>query len=200
MPAPRILIVEDEIIVARDLQATLSRIGYDAFEIASRGREAVKKAEEGNADLVLMDIVLKGEMDGVTAAETIRKNLSLPVIYLTAHGEGETLTRAKQTEPFGYILKPYTERELRTNIDIALYRAEMERERERLLNELQQALLKIKTLEGILPICAHCKKIRDKNGAWREVSDYIEDHSRAEFTHGICPECAQKIYSQLDQI
>ena len=199
MSPPRILIVEDEIIVARDLKDTLNRLGYDAYDIASDGREAVAKAEDGRADLVLMDIVLKGEMDGVRSAETIRKKCSIPVVYLTAHGEGETLERAKQTEPFGYILKPFTERELKTNIEIALYRQEMERERDKLLNDLQKALFKIKTLEGILPICAHCKRIRDKDGKWHEVSDYIEEHSRAEFTHGICPDCAARIYSQIER-
>ncbi len=122
-----ILIVEDESIVALDIRSRLSRLGYAVPAIASSGEQAVRRAAELSPDLVLMDIQLKGEMDGVQAAEAIRTQLDTPVVYLTAYADSKTLERAKLTEPFGYILKPFEERDLRTTIEIALYKHGMER-------------------------------------------------------------------------
>ncbi len=190
----RIMIVEDEGIVARDLEKTLLRLGYEVTAIVHSGQAAVTEAAGGKPDLVLMDILLRGEMDGITAAAQIREQANIPIIFLTAYADNEILKRAIATEPFAYILKPFRERELHTNIEMAIYRHAMEEEREQLIRDLQEALGRVRTLEGILPICAHCKRIRDETGRWREVSSYIHDHSRAEFTHGICPDCVQKHY------
>ncbi|MFH1039359.1 MAG: response regulator [PVC group bacterium] len=190
----RIMIVEDEGIVARDLEKTLLRLGYEVTAVVHSGPEAVRRAVREKPDLVLMDIVLPGEMDGIAAAAQIRARANVPIIYLTAYADNEILQRAMVTTPFGYILKPFRERELYTNIETALCRHAMEEEREKLFNELQEALARIKTLEGILPICSHCKKIRDETGRWREVSAYLHDHSRVQFTHGICPDCIQNYY------
>ena len=122
----RILVVEDEGIISLDIQNMLKRLGYDVPTTASSGEEAIKKTEQIKPDLVLMDIVLKGETDGVEAAEQIRKRFDIPVIYLTAHADNEILERAKITEPFGYILKPIEEKELYTNIEIAFYKHKIE--------------------------------------------------------------------------
>jgi PAS domain S-box-containing protein len=123
----RILIVEDEGIIAKDIQSTLNRSGYSVIGIASSGEEAIKKAMEIHPDLVLMDIVLEGAMDGVEAAEHIRDHFDIPVVYLTAYSDDTTLQRAKITEPFGYILKPFQEKELYTTIEMALYKHTMQR-------------------------------------------------------------------------
>jgi len=122
MSNSRILIVEDEGIIAKDIQNTLNRSGYSVVGIASSGEEAIKKAMEIHPDLVLMDIVLKGAMDGVEAAEHIRDHFDIPVVYLTAYSDDTTLQRAKITEPFGYILKPFQEKELYTTIEMAIYK------------------------------------------------------------------------------
>jgi len=122
MSNSRILIVEDESIIAKDIQNTLNRSGYSVVGIASSGEEAIKKAMEIHPDLVLMDIVLKGAMDGVEAAEHIRDHFDIPVVYLTAYSDDTTLQRAKITEPFGYILKPFQEKELYTTIEMAIYK------------------------------------------------------------------------------
>ncbi len=123
----RILIVEDEAIVALDLRTRLTQFGYVVVEAVSRGDAAIVAAESHRPDLVLMDIRLQGPMDGVEAAETIRNRFRLPVVYLTAHADEATVNRARVTEPFGYILKPFDGRELRTVIEMALYKHEAEK-------------------------------------------------------------------------
>ncbi|HBX22169.1 MAG TPA: hybrid sensor histidine kinase/response regulator [Desulfotomaculum sp.] len=126
MSGARILIVEDEGIEALDLQYRLQGLGYCVPDIAFTGEEAVKKAEEISPDLVLMDIMLPGEIDGVAAAEQINARFDIPIIYLTAYADKNTLQRAKITEPYGYIVKPFKERELHIAIDMALYKHKME--------------------------------------------------------------------------
>ncbi|HVN48715.1 MAG TPA: PAS domain S-box protein [Bacteroidota bacterium] len=127
MPNPKILIVEDEAIVAKDLQKRLLNLGYDVIGIAATGEEALRKAATTMIDLVLMDVRLKGEMDGIQTANELRLRYHTTIVYLTAYADNDTLRRASATEPFGYVLKPFEERELHTTIEMALYRAEIER-------------------------------------------------------------------------
>lgn len=122
----RILVVEDESIVAMDIQDTLKHLGYTVPATAASGEEAIKKSVETHPDLVLMDINLQGKMDGVEAANQIFSRCNIPVIYLTAYGDDDTLARAKVTEPFGYILKPFQERDLCTSIEVGLYKHQMQ--------------------------------------------------------------------------
>jgi PAS domain S-box-containing protein len=124
---PKILIVEDENNVAKDLQKRLMNLGYDIVGIVSTGEEAIKKAIASSPDLVLMDVRLKGEMDGIEAASALRFQHGIAVVFLSAYADNDTLKRASKTEPFGYILKPFEERELHTTIEMALYRRELER-------------------------------------------------------------------------
>jgi len=128
MTRPQILVVEDERIDAENIQNMLNNLGYGVSGLVSSGKSAIKKAEETHPDLILMDIKLKGEMDGVEAAEKIRERFDIPVVYLTAYADDKTLQRAKITEPFGYILKPFEEKELHSTIEMALYKNKMERE------------------------------------------------------------------------
>ena len=122
MPGARILIVEDERIVAEDLKETLKNFGYIVVDSVVTGEAAITSAQEHRPDLVMMDIFLAGKMDGIEAAEEIKKTSDIPVIYLTAYADEKILGRARITEPYGYILKPYDEREIRTVIEIALYK------------------------------------------------------------------------------
>ncbi|MCW5314161.1 response regulator [Nostoc sp. KVJ3] len=128
MTNAKILVVEDEAIVAKDLQHRLVRFGYTVPVIASSGEEAINQAVEISPDLVLMDIKLKGKMDGIEAAQEIHKHLDIPIIYLTAYADESTLIRAKIAEPFCYLLKPFKEKELQTNIEITLYKHGLERQ------------------------------------------------------------------------
>lgn len=323
----RILIVEDEGIIAADLAGMLRQSGHEVVDLASTGADAIAKAEQLRPDLVLMDIMLAGNMDGVTAAEEIRRRCHLPVLFLSAHSDGPTLERAKLTEPYGYIVKPVLERDLRIGIEMALHkhamemrlveseqwfsttlasigdaviatdaqgrirflnpvaraitgwpveearghpltdvlaltsdsglakpdpfsavlaegvvlawtshnwlqprdgnrtpidytaapirgldaviagivvvfrdislRLQAEEERERLIRDLQAALAKVKTLTGLIPICAQCKKIREDRDYWTQVETYVSAHSDAQFSHTICPACIRLLYPEL---
>jgi signal transduction histidine kinase len=133
-PAKSILIVEDERIVAKDIQQTLRELGYDAYAIAASADEAIARATEKCPDLVLMDIRIKGNRDGIETAEILQSRFGVPVVYLTAHADEATLDRAKKTQPHGYLLKPVKWAELRSMVEVSIHRHQMEKrlhERER---------------------------------------------------------------------
>ena len=127
MAKARILVVEDDNITVMELRDKLQSLGYTVAAVTSSGEKAIKEAEETRPDLVLMDIRLRGDIDGVEAAEEIRARFDIPVIYVTAYADEATLQRAKTTEPYGYILKPFEDKELRTSIEVALYKHNIER-------------------------------------------------------------------------
>lgn len=139
MASRTILVVEDEAVIAMDLQAILIDLGYDVPEITTSGMEAVQQAMLIKPDLVLMDIHLGDEMDGIDAAAQIIESLEIPVVYLTAYADDETLKRAKQTQPFGYVLKPFEVKELKANLEIAFYKHDVDQQ----LKESQQWLLAV---------------------------------------------------------
>ncbi|MCZ6671302.1 MAG: PAS domain S-box protein [Verrucomicrobia bacterium] len=127
MKVSSILIVEDESILAQDIWQMLTGFGYSVLGIESTGRDAINRLDTVQPDLILMDIHLRGEMDGIDTARAIRESHDIPVVYLTAYADQDTLERAKITEPFGYILKPFDNRELHTVIEMGLYKHRMER-------------------------------------------------------------------------
>jgi diguanylate cyclase (GGDEF)-like protein/PAS domain S-box-containing protein len=135
----RILIVEDETLVARHIQNMVGGLGYEVVGVTATGEEAVTLALKTRPELVLMDIMLRGPMDGIAAAREIWQSLGVPIVYLTAYADESTLHRAKLTQPFGYLLKPFEERELYTAIEMALYKHDVDRrlqERERWLSTI----------------------------------------------------------------
>ncbi len=142
----RILVVEDEAIVARDIRQQLAELGYDPVGHASRGEQAIVLAGELMPDLVLMDVQLAGAMDGIAAAQVIRTRYALPVVFLTAFAEGETLARAKLTEPFGYILKPFSELELHAVVEMAVHKHRLE-------SKLRQSEARFRTMFEAEPEC-----------------------------------------------
>lgn len=138
-----VLIVEDEGLVAEDLQQTLQEFGYDAFAIAMSGDEAILRATERCPDVILMDIRINGRRDGIETARIIREKFRVPIVFLTAHADAMTVERAKAAEPFGYLTKPVRAAELRSAIETAIYRSEMERrlrERERWFSTTLQSI------------------------------------------------------------
>jgi PAS domain S-box-containing protein len=329
MASARILVVEDEAVTAMDLKSDLIRLGYDVPVVVARGEDAILAAADVMPDLVLMDITLAGAMSGIEAADQIRTSLGIPVVFLTAHADAETLGRAKRSQPYGYLPKPCGADTMMTTIEMALSRGEadalrrkaearlrqvleqqkiilanigmgvlysqarkihwvspgllrmfgytleevqgrdtellypdrgsyetigregyaalargdvytgeipmkrkdgaaiwchlvgqaidgndrengsiwvledvtgrrqLEQDRERLIAELREALAKVKLLSGFIPICASCKKIRNDAGYWQQIEVYIRDHSEAEFSHGICPDCGKRLYGDL---
>jgi len=136
----RILIVEDEKVVAMDIRTMLKSLGYDVPGIVSSSEKALKKVEETKPDLVLMDIMLGEKRDGIEIAQEIRDRFKIPVVYLTAYADDDTIQRAKKTNPHGYILKPFDEKELSTSIEIALYKSGIER---KIREETENALATI---------------------------------------------------------
>jgi len=128
MTPSTLLIVEDEAVVAGDLEARLKRRGYSVCGVAVSGDEALALARQHRPDLALMDIRLQGDMDGIQTAEVLRRELDVRVIYLTANSDAAMLERAKDTAPYGYLLKPFAERELEINIEVALHKQESERQ------------------------------------------------------------------------
>lgn len=128
MASTKILVVEDEVIVAKTIISQLNQLGYMVTDTASSGAMAIAKVTETQPDLILMDIVLKGTMDGVTAAAQIRELVDIPIIYLTAYADDSTLQRVKATHPFGYIVKPFTADDLRVAVEIGLFKHQVARE------------------------------------------------------------------------
>lgn len=146
----KILIVEDEAIVARDIAQQVGLLGYETLGIASTAERALELTESLRPDLVLMDIQLAGQVDGIVAAAAIREQFNLPVVFLTAFAADAVLERAKLTEPFGYILKPFSERELSTTLAMALYKHEAEtrlRNTTRQLKALSSRVLEVQESE-----------------------------------------------------
>lgn len=123
----RILVVEDEHVIAEDIARILRNFGYEVPAIVSSGEDSIKIVKKSPPDLVLMDIMLEGEMNGIEAAGQIYSHFGVPVVYITAYADDERLERAKQTGPFGYILKPFEGRELYSSVEMALYKHKMEK-------------------------------------------------------------------------
>lgn len=126
MSKTNVLVVEDESIVSKDIQHSLKKLGYNVVGSAATGEKAVELANETKPDIVLMDIMLKGDMNGIEAADQIRTTMNIPVIYLTAYADEGTLARAKVTEPCGYIIKPFKEIDIHTSIEMAIYKHKRE--------------------------------------------------------------------------
>lgn len=190
MTDAKIFIVEDEVLIAMELEDRLSHLGYTVCGRTDRGEEAVVRVAELRPDLVLMDIHLRDKLNGVEAAAEIRRHYAIPVVFLSAFSDDELLGRAAGVEPYGYLLKPFEERELHTTMTMALYRGRRERERATLTRQLQTALDEIHELRGLLPFCAWCKqKIQDEDGHWEKFEEYAHRRLGHEISHGICPEC-----------
>ena len=322
----KVIIVEDEVLVGADLKATMEEMGHKVCSVVRYGEQVLEEVETHKPDLLMMDIRLRGEMDGIQAAALLKEKYDIPILFLTAFADEVTLKRSLQADPFGYLKKPIRMDELRTNLELTLYKSKMERrlkesetryrtvaqynydwetwlspegyylytspsceritgyppddfmddenlilklihpdhrdefqqhldrchregtgvcdlefriihksgkeiwlehycqsvhskdgkylgrrssnrditarkkletEREKLIEELEQALANVKRLSRLLPICAKCKKIRNDEGYWLQVEEYFHQHSDTEFSHGICPDCAKELYPEL---
>lgn len=167
MSKANILIVEDEVIIAMELQSNLECMGYQVTAIVNNGPEAINRVETDRPDLVIMDIRIKGEMDGIDAATMIRSRFATPVVFTTAYLDEERIERAKITMPFGYILKPIQTRDLKVTIEMALYVSKVDRERQLVNEALEQSERMYRTLfaKNINPIA-----IIDSEGRYLEAN------------------------------
>lgn len=156
-----IFIVEDESIVAKDIQNNLIKLGYNVLGIANNGNDAIEQIKDLSPDVVLMDIMIKGDLTGIEVAEQIKKFVNVPVIFLTAYADESTLSRAKVTEPYGYILKPFKEIDLHSTIEMAVYKhqkdAALQKERDFLYSLVEN---KDGTQNDILFVKANSKLVK----------------------------------------
>jgi CheY-like chemotaxis protein len=168
-----IVIVEDEAITALDIKRKLEHWGHGVPKVAHSGADAIQIVNETNPDLILMDIVLKGEIDGVETVNEIKKNHDIPIIYLTAHSEEEIMTRAKYTEPYGYLIKPIDEKELLFAIESAFYKHKIDKKLKkvnralRMISGCNQSIVRIKDKDELLNNI--CRLIVEEGGyllAW----------------------------------
>ncbi|HOU13945.1 MAG TPA: response regulator [Anaerolineae bacterium] len=216
----RVLVVDDNAELRATMRAILGALGHAVAGEAENGARAIALTQRLKPDIIVMDVSMPG-MDGITAARQIQVVQPTPVILLTAMDTPELVEQARDAGVVAYLVKPPEASELQRVITITLARsresdelrrlnAELRRlnqelnrvnaELEKRNQQLQRALKTIKTLSGLVPICAWCgKKIQDDDGQWTSIEHYIEKHSDAEFTHGICPECLAKFKKELGE-
>jgi PleD family two-component response regulator len=192
----KILVVDDTPLNIQVLNETLEK-EFDVF-FALNGNEALQKADTLQPDLIILDIMMP-VMDGFEVCRSLKKNdqlRNIPIIFITALSQSKEESQGLALGAADYISKPF-------NPDLVLLRVrnnlELKYQRDILelrTRELEKALAEIKVLQGIIPICAACKKIRNDQGYWQQLEIYIRDHSEAEFSHAICPGCAKELYQQ----
>ncbi len=183
MQKAKILVVEDERIVAIDLRNRIERLGYSVVGMASTGEEAIQMALTTQPDLVLMDVTLRGKVDGVEAADRIRRLYEVPVVYVTAHSDEHTLHRAKITEPFGYVLKPFEERELHTTMEMALYKASTDR---RLRENERWLATTMSTIADAVITTDRDGRIRLMNAVAEEFTEWTQAEGLGKDVKDIC--------------
>ncbi len=180
MAKTSVLVVEDESIVAKDIQNSLKKLGYAVPSVENTGEDAIDAAGQYKPDLILMDIMLKGDISGIDAAEQIRKRYQIPVIFLTAYADESTLSKAKVTEPYGYIIKPFKEIDLHTSIEMALYKhgKEQEVKRER---DLYSSIVLDKSSEDCIFVKSNSRLVKVKTGEIyfvEALKDYVIIHTK----------------------
>ena len=193
------LIAEDNFLVGEMIQGVAEDAGCLVVGRAIDGYQAVEMTTELRPDVILMDIKMPN-LDGIEAAKIIQNRCPTPVVILTAYDTPEMLEEASAAGVGAFLAKPPKVRELSQAIVIARGRfsdlLSLRRANDllqRRTKELEEAFAKIKTLRGLIPICASCKKIRSDTGYWQQLEEYITEHSEADFTHGLCPECLKQM-------
>jgi sigma-B regulation protein RsbU (phosphoserine phosphatase) len=190
----RLLIAEDDPVSRRVLQATLGRWGYDLLA-ASDGDEAWRVLTRPEPpDLAILDWMMPG-MDGVEICRRLRSRPERSPVYLillTAKGDREDIVEGLQAGADDYITKPFDRDELRARLQVGVRVVELQRSLAERVRELEDALSRVKQLQGLLPICSYCKKIRDDQNYWQQVENYVGERSEAKFSHSICPSCYDK--------
>jgi phosphoserine phosphatase RsbU/P len=192
--AVKVLIADDEAVCRRIVESTLTEDGYEVA-IASDGLEAWAAFQNQQPPaLAILDWMMPG-MDGVEICRRIRQSphTSPPyLIVLTARSDKEDVASGLNAGADDYIIKPFSRTELRARLQVGARIVELQRSLAARVTELEAALARVKRLQGLLPICSYCKKIRNDLNYWQQLENYIGEHSEAKFSHGICPECFEK--------
>ncbi len=190
----RIVIADDDALVAYITERELTKINIEVVGRATDGKQVIQMVKELKPDVVLLDLVMP-EMTGFQAARIIMEEYPTPLIALTGYSEHEIAEKAAASGFGAFLVKPSRAQDIDRAIIIACARFKDFMELKRLNTELAEAIKNIKLLSGLLPICSNCKKIRDKDGHWHEIETFIVTNSNTEFTHGICPCCYNKLYT-----
>ncbi len=197
----RILIAEDDATSRTILMAVLGKSGYE-FESTADGLEALEAFKQSDPpDLAIVDLIMP-KIDGLELVREIRA-LRAPrppyVIILSTKSETADVVAGLDAGADDYLAKPFDATELRARIEVGRRMLEMRAVLADKVQELAAALEQVKTLRGIVPICANCKNVRDDQGYWNRVETYMRDHTGAEFSHAVCPDCMDKLYPQLQE-
>jgi AmiR/NasT family two-component response regulator len=192
----RIVVAEDDFLVGEEIKRILRQSRYEVVGEAVNGLEAIRLVADLRPDAVLMDIRMP-EMDGLTAARRITEECPTPIVIMTAYETADLVASASQAGVAAFLTKPPVLAEIDRAVTIALARHADLLELRRLNGELQTALAEIKTLRGVVPICSFCKRIRTSEGHWENVDTYLQHHTEADISHGLCPECLREHYPEL---
>jgi phosphoserine phosphatase RsbU/P len=199
----KVLIAEDDSVSRRLLAATLVKFGYEVV-VAADGAEAWALLERDEAPrLVILDWMMPG-IDGVEICRRLRLVPSVTppyLILLTAKSSKEDVVIGLDAGANDYLTKPFNRAELRARVQVGVHVLELQENLAGRVRELEAAISQIKQLQGLLPICSYCKKIRDEQNYWQRVDSYLTEHTDVMFSHGVCPDCYQQVVQpQLDQV
>jgi len=194
-----ILIAEDDPVSRRILHATLANWGYDV-SVTTNGTDALALLQREDApSLAILDIMMPG-IDGLEICRELRKSQSTNppyLILLTAMATKENVVKGIEAGANDYLSKPFHRDELRVRVGVGVQMLDLQRALTERVKELEVALSQVKQLQGMLPICSYCKKIRNDQNYWQKVEGYISDHTNVEFSHGICPDCHVRVKEEL---
>ena len=195
----KVLIAEDEIVSRRLLESALPRWGYDVIT-ATDGEEAWTLLQEPDAPAIMVLDWLMPRLDGVEICRRIRAHPRLSSVYiilLTSRAAVEDVVQGLEAGANDYITKPFDAAELRARMQVGVRVVNLQTTLAERVREVEEALSRVKQLQGLLPICSYCKKIRDDQNYWHQVESYVGQHTDARFSHGICPECTEKFRVEL---
>ncbi len=186
-----VVIAEDEYLISLDVAECARSAGFDVIGVASDGEQALQLMQERLPDVVILDIKMP-RMDGLEAARQIRDRFAVPVVIMTAYESSDLLQQVKEAGVGAYLTKPPSAQAIQRAVEISVARHEDMMALRRANAELREALGRIKTLEGIIPICMYCRRIRTERSDWVQVEKYVSEHTDAAFSHGVCPECVAR--------
>jgi DNA-binding response OmpR family regulator len=196
----KILIAEDDPVSRRLLQAALIKWGYEV-RVTANGKEAWQALQEADAPSLLILDWLMPEMDGVEVCREARRTpvfKSAYILLLTSRGSKEDIVEGLEAGADDYVTKPFDHGELRARVQVGARVVQLQSALADRVKELEEAIANVKQLQGLLPICSYCKKIRDDGNYWHRVESYIAGHANVRFSHGICPDCSERLKADLN--
>jgi PleD family two-component response regulator len=194
----KVLIVDDDEVELMEFSDFFDSEGFKTFGVTN-GETAISKAIEFSPDVILLDVMMPG-MNGYEACRRLKAaqaTMEIPVIFVTGLSDTKDKLRGFEAGGVDYVTKPFEIEEISARVSAHVALQRLKKEREGIIRELSEALDTVKKLEGMLPICMFCKKIRNDKGYWEQVELYISEHSDVRFSHGLCEECSKKHYSEL---